>query len=332
MWRKVFEFLSGKQSQSIVPTIPVVKPPAGPGLPTTLPVEQAPSALKRPVIFDPALKHRQALRAGEPQFDSAQDAEQWQAERLSVMHNVLLRISDSPCANHLVLRGSTLMQAWFGSKARAPGDLDWVVTPATWTMNSRDGKTLIKDLIEKIQNSTISDNLRISAKAPAVEDIWTYEKAPGKRIVLLWENSQNEPRGTLQIDVVFGEPLSIPAQQTSIRLAHHPPITLMTASKELSLAWKLVWLLTDSYPMGKDLYDATLLSDVTRPTLENIRFAFSLHATKWYDPFKEFNPEAIRQLYLEWDDFLKEYPWIEDGAGVLKERLIKNLDYLWSQC
>jgi len=329
MWRKFLAFLSGTSIQSATRTIGSTIKPADPNLPATLPVEQAPSGLRRPVIFDPALRHRQALRAGEPQFDSAFDAEQFNVERLSVMHHVLLRISESPSANHLVLRGSILMRVWFESKARAPGDIDWVVTPAKWTMDSQEGKLLIRDLVATFQGSSINDDLRISSRAPAVEDIWTYEKAPGKRIVLLWEDSQNEPRGTLQMDIVFGEPLAIPARQESIRLTPHAPISLLTASKELSLAWKLVWLLTDSHPMGKDLYDATLLSDVTRPTLEIIRFAFSLHATQWYDPFKEFNPESIRQLFVEWDDFLKEYPWIEDGPAVLKERLIKNLNQLW---
>jgi len=31
----------------------------------------------------------------------------------------------------LILRGSVLLKTWLGTDAREPGDLDWVIVPAT---------------------------------------------------------------------------------------------------------------------------------------------------------------------------------------------------------
>ena len=38
---------------------------------------------------------------------------------------------------------------------------------------------------------------------------------------------------------------------------------MLAAPAPLALAWKLLWLATDTYPQGKDLYDAVLLAENT---------------------------------------------------------------------
>lgn len=38
-------------------------------------------------------------------------------------------------------------------------------------------------------------------------------------------------------------------------------VLLPAAARELSLAWKPMWLVGDLYPQGKDLYDAVLLAE-----------------------------------------------------------------------
>ncbi|PYC74957.1 hypothetical protein C7C45_03455 [Micromonospora arborensis] len=41
---------------------------------------------------------------------------------------------------------------------------------------------------------------------------------------------------------------------------------VLAAPAPLALAWKLLWLATDRYPQGKDLYDAALLAEHTTVT------------------------------------------------------------------
>lgn len=47
--------------------------------------------------------------------------------RRAVLDHVLTLVAGSSLADHLVLRGSRLLQAWAGLAAREPADLDWIV-------------------------------------------------------------------------------------------------------------------------------------------------------------------------------------------------------------
>src|SRR5262249_5001085 len=152
------------------------------------------------------------------------------------------------------LRGSTLLPAWLGDACREPGDLDFVVTPHMWTVRSPASVGMLAGLVAAVRDDP-GPGLR--ADAMAAEDIWTLERASGRRLVLQFQLT-GVPPGFGQVDIVFSEKLPVPPVPVRI-----PPsmVEVPAATPELSLAWKLLWLETDTWPQGKDLYDATLLAE-----------------------------------------------------------------------
>lgn len=86
------------------------------------------------------------------------------------------------------------------------------------------------------------------------------------RLELPWQ-SPGGRRGEVQVDLSFGEPLPDAPVCTAVpRAGDLPPVGLWTATRELSLAWKLHWLAADQQAHGvsamKDLYDAVLLAEL----------------------------------------------------------------------
>ena len=90
--------------------------------------------------------------------------------------------------------------------------------------------------------------------------IWTYERADGLRLALPFD-TPDLANGTVQIDVVFGEHLPLAPQPLTLPGVAVP---VLAAPASLALPWKLMWLATDCYPQGKDLYDAALLAEHCR--------------------------------------------------------------------
>lgn len=96
------------------------------------------------------------------------------------------------------------------------------------------------------------------------------------------------------------EPLPVGPQPVEVA-----GVPLLGATRELSLAWKLVWQAGDMYPQGKDLYDAVLLA-------ESCALPYPLLA------------EAFR-FQTDWAAFHKEYPGIPGSAESYADRLLKAL-------
>lgn len=77
----------------------------------------------------------------------------------------------------------------------------------------------------------------------------------------------------MQVDIAFDEVLPEPPAWTRIPLAldAERQLVVQAATPELSLAWKLLWLHTDSAagdgPRPKDLYDAVILAEDRRVRL-----------------------------------------------------------------
>lgn len=288
--------------------------------PSTLRVETANCHLDRPIVFDPSFKHiLRAFRAGEPQFATAELAAEWQSQRTRVLWHVLTQIAESPCAEHLVLRGSAVMASWFGELARIPGDLDWVLIPEVQKMNAPESIAVVDSLLKLICGTTVQEGIRVSADQFAVENIWTYEKAPGRRIVFSWESDLLNIGGTIQMDIVFGEHIPDGFAFTDVQLGTLPPITCRTVSPAQSLAWKLLWLQTDMHPMGKDLYDAVLLAESTEISFDLIHRTFQCAGEQFA------NPPRLHSQSLEWEPFQREYPHIEGTADEWIERLVDAL-------
>lgn len=107
-------------------------------------------------------------------------------------------------------------------------------------------------------------------------DTWTYsygDDGPGGiRLIVPW-TAGGQLSGRVQVDIAFDEVLPEPPAWTRIPLAPNAErqLVVQAATPELSLAWKLLWLHTDSAAgdgaRPKDLYDAVILAEDTRVRL-----------------------------------------------------------------
>lgn len=298
-------------------------PEAGaPGFPATYqPVTDGEQARQRPV-FDPATQHfDRAFRAGEPVFADPATAARWHAARRSVREHLLRLVSASAWAGHLVLRGSALMPTWVGEEARDPGDLDWVVLPPDLGIADPRAAELLDGLVAAVRDSPAAPGgVLLDADGAVVEDIWTYDRVPGRRLLLRW-SCAGLPDGALQLDFVFGEHLPEPAVTTRVPTADGEGVSLLAASPELSLAWKLLWLHDDMYPQGKDLYDAVLLAERYTPSRDLLRRV--LAAAEY--PVEGLTAKAVMGWEVDWAEFSAEYPDVPGDAVSWKRRLAAAL-------
>ncbi|WP_051732002.1 nucleotidyl transferase AbiEii/AbiGii toxin family protein [Kitasatospora phosalacinea] len=207
-------------------------------------------------VFDPSLKQDdRAYRTTDPRFAGPAPTTAWRAARRTAMDAVLSAVAASRWAGNLVLRGSVVLRAWFGAAAREPGDLDFVLTPADWAPDDPRTAELLRDPAAAVPNT---GPVRFLPQEAVSGEIRTYERVPGRRLLLPW-TADGLPGGGVQLDFVFTEHL--PLEPEPLEAA--PGAVLRVAGRELSLAWKLLWPATDRYPQPKDLYDAVLLAEST---------------------------------------------------------------------
>lgn len=275
-------------------------------------------------VFDPALKHFD--EAYRPTDEVVQDAElraRWQATRRTALDLVLAAVAASPWADSLVLRGSMLMSAWFGPAARAPRDIDFVVVPDTWRIEESRTRVMLDGIAEAAERLARErgNGLVVSASGAVSEYIWTYERVPGYRLVLPWM-APGLPGGQVQLDFVFHERLPVPALPTEVA-----GVRIAAASRELSLAWKLMWLSCDMHPQGKDLYDAVLLAESCTMPLELLERVLR-EADEWPGhPDEPLGPDLFRTASAEvdWTGFLRDHPDAEAVTRYLSTRLLAAL-------
>ncbi|WP_020474096.1 nucleotidyl transferase AbiEii/AbiGii toxin family protein [Zavarzinella formosa] len=298
----------------------------------------------RPQIFDPALKEFQyAFRAGDPEFARPEDAIRWREARRLATDHVLRLVAESPWGKQLVLRGSRLLKAWFGDEAREPGDLDYVVRPATLQPTDSSGVAMLNGLRSCVASRPGPAGIDFLHDMVACDNIWTYERAEGRRIVFPWQ-TRGLPGGAVQVDIVFAEELTEPPILTQLALTGGEIVLIWTAGVGQSFAWKVLWLETDINPQGKDLYDAAILAEhvflprtileqihhygVARPSdnaLEQIRH------TRFVRPFEKAD-DLIADWRVEWDHFANECPWVQGGLEDWSARLIKAIKPSFASC
>ncbi|MFF2956583.1 nucleotidyl transferase AbiEii/AbiGii toxin family protein [Kitasatospora sp. NPDC057965] len=258
-------------------------------------------AVRQQPVFDPALAgYARALRPSEPVFDDPRLAERWLTARREALSTVLSAVAASPWAEHLVLRGSFLLRAWYGEQAREPGDLDFVVQPRDWLLEDERTGRMLAELAAGAEAR--SGTVRLHADRAVDDDIWTYGRVPGRRLVLPW-TAPDLPGGTVQLDFVFTEHLPAAPRPCDLPGVDGP---LLAATPELSLAWKILWLIFDSHPQGKDLYDAVLLSRTAEMSYDLLREVFTRSDAgyaRW-----PLLPGRIAELEADWEEFAKDYP------------------------
>ncbi|MFD9497406.1 nucleotidyl transferase AbiEii/AbiGii toxin family protein [Streptomyces sp. NPDC060005] len=292
-------------------------------LPSTLRPVPGEDVVQRPV-FDPSLKHFQnAYRATDPRFSDPTRGASWRAARRRALHLVLDAIAASQWREALVLRGSVLMSLWFPDEAREPGDLDFVVVPHTWEIDEDRTHHMLHGIAAAAQTlaEERGSEVEISASGAVIEGIWTYDRVPGSRMVLPW-GAPGLPGGHVQLDFVFNEHL--PEASEPVELPGGT--VLQAATPDLSLAWKLMWLINDMHPQGKDLYDAVLLAERHVLGYDLLREVFRLSG-EWPSPGSErrirFADVTESVKHVEWDHFVTEYPRFKDAEREYAERLVR---------
>lgn len=150
-------------------------------------------------------------------------------------------------------------------------------------------------------------------------------------VIVPWRHNNLRYDGTVQIDFVFGEVMPTAAVTTDVKIDGFPPVRVMTASREQSLAWKLLWLASDSYAMGKDLYDAVILAEEVPISAETLRATFLTDMRYGAQLLRSFDREQILKWRVEWDDFIKEYPGIDGTADQWRQRLAEALGPLLAE-
>ncbi|MFG1674621.1 nucleotidyl transferase AbiEii/AbiGii toxin family protein [Micromonospora sp. NPDC049282] len=296
-------------------------PAASPDYPPTYQPLPADAPVHQRAAFDPALKqYPNAYRAGEPEFLDAATGRRWATARRVAMNHVLTAVVGAAWSGHLVLRGSVAMAAQVGEGARAPGDLDFVVVPHTITSDSGDARELLDAVKAAIRAAA---GVGLEADRIIESAIWTYERADGRRLVVPFTAS-GAPEGHVQIDVVFGEQLPLPPETLTLPGVDTP---VLAAPAGLALAWKLMWLATDSYPQGKDLYDAVLLAEHTSVELDLVR---RLMRPELGADADAFTAETVLSWDVDWTNFTDECPGVVGTGEQWLKRLALALDRAWT--
>lgn len=266
--------------------------------------------IQHPPIFDPALKHfPHAFRKGEPAFSQTWQAAAWKRARLNLIHHLLKTFAGSSLRDCLVVRGSVLLNQWLGKQARDPKDIDWVVSPPGIQVRQPVAKDLLRRTIQLVTDHSEIDGLQLNCGQLVMDDIWTYDRAPGKRLVIPWQ-AEDLPPGFLQMDFVFEEELWCPTVDV-VFPGFSDGLTIQAASPEQSLAWKILWLSSDMYPMGKDLYDAVLLAENFPVSRELLEIAYSDNGRQ---PDSASRDAPLDWEVTEWLEFQSENPGVRGSA------------------
>lgn len=256
-------------------------------------------------IYDPALQHfAGGFVHTAPKFDSASDQAQWALFQQEALNLVFRAIAQSPASQHLVLRGSALMQSWYGLAARTPKDLDFVVVPMSISRVSDEAIALIEMIVAAVANAPQPQG-KFMLDHVARDSIWTYNRVDGQRLTFFWKRG-SFPWGSVQVDITFGERLPTPSVETPVQLqGDTTPVLMQSADKATALAWKLCWLQSDSHPRAKDLYDAMLLAEDGAFDLTVVEPMFAEQRESTLVLLRGL-ANGLRQGSLEWVGFEQE--------------------------
>lgn len=199
-----------------------------------------------------------------------------------------------------------------GRKPRVPPEgLRWV-TDEDW-----EPSPPYADLVDRIRHEPDAGHgVRLDAGAVREHASWTYSyyAMAGVRLVVPWR--ADERQGHVQVDFARDEVLPQIPRWTRIPRMDGGHSVLLAASPELSLSWKLMWLIEDMKEVGagrgKDLYDAVLLAE--------------LPGVRPLTPASEAARAALQGVDIDWDAFTAQYPQVTGTLSDWKQRLAAALE------
>lgn len=202
-----------------------------------------------------------------------------------------------------------------------PEELRWMLP------EDYEPPTFLADLIETVRANPAA-GVRLDADGIRSEGGADYEyeyNSPGERLVIPWRAMDSEAEGEVQLDFAMAETLpDAPIWSAIPRGDAGPPTPVVTVSRELSLAWKLLWLHEDSGSedgaAGKDLYDAVLLAESPDTHLS----ASLLDAVLGYRS-NGFTLRGIGEWDVRWDAFRHTHDWVEGDRAAWTDRLVRAL-------
>ncbi|MEU1409008.1 nucleotidyl transferase AbiEii/AbiGii toxin family protein [Streptomyces sp. NPDC005728] len=187
------------------------------------------------------------------------------------------------------------------------------------------------DLLERVaQRPWAAPGVFLDAGKARVDGTWTYTEydTPGVRLLIPWQR-EGAPAGEVRLDFARDELLPESPVWTLIpRGDGGAPTAVRTVSRELSLAWKLLWLYTDSRndgrAQGKDLYDAVLLAEGEGASLTPrlLRSVFRRAACGEADALR---PAAVVRWDVDWAGLEEKHPWVRGTAQEWLRRLARAL-------
>ncbi len=192
---------------------------------------------------------------------------------VSAMVALLRRLQAPEVSTLFALRGSLPLLAWGGELARTPDDIDLVLLAGNSPARGH----------EALQHALLrsnADGYRFEIVNEV--DLWNYTAAPGVRYSVVWQTANQ--RNWLDFDVAEGEHLPLAPEWMQLSFPDiQQEVTALCCTPELSLAWKLRWLLVDTPWDLDDLYDALLLFRLVKLDSAKLRAAvldlFRLHET-----------------------------------------------------
>lgn len=204
----------------------------------------------------------------------------------------LRRVERSPHASRMIVRGSLVTRRFFPKRV------------------CEDVDHLVQDVKKASELDAIADDIA-GPLITSRKTIWADTDFPGLRLEL----------GELQVDLGFGDPLSLPPERVEIEGA-----MVLAARPESMIAWKMHGLV-ELGPRGrwrpKDLYDAYLYAslDLDRDLVrEAVRVAFASrgHSTELMRPmFEDSTWGASSGSRKRWKRFRKTVTHAPDLPDVI---------------
>lgn len=214
-------------------------------------------------------------------------------------------------------------------------DLDRLLEAAS---ADEDAESPYMDLLDQIrQRPEAPGGVMLDADQAYAESSdggWFYH-GPGVRLEVPWQAS-GLPSGRIRVDFATDDMFSDPPEPAMLPVGSgRPPAVVLTASRELSLAWKILWLRVESEEdggaQGKDLYDAVLLAEDRRTSLSTDLLEDVLSGGHDHTDAKGFHPDQVHQWSVAWEKFQAEYPWVQGSAKEWLSRLSGALASMFAE-